>query len=218
LLDARGAIDALTHRREQLEQGIVAMIPDSPWSVQVGAAAVPARYRHDHRCRLVRRDRRLRAVRPRRAADELHRARPVREHDRPATPARVDHQDRGRSRAQATRRGRVALPRPAERRARAHRPPTRPAPGGDRGHLVSSAAATSHLDTTGSTRQAPHECPRGLEAVEVPSRFEITDELWAEVGGAGVFLCCFHGGSTTIRARGWTAAKAGGSCLDHAPG
>lgn len=36
LLDARGAIDALTHRREQLEREIVAMIPDSPWSVQVG--------------------------------------------------------------------------------------------------------------------------------------------------------------------------------------
>ena len=36
LLDARGAIDALTHRREQLEQGITRMIPDSPWSVQVG--------------------------------------------------------------------------------------------------------------------------------------------------------------------------------------
>src|ERR1700733_1288090 len=36
LLDARGAIDALTHRREQLEQGIIAMIPDSPWQVQVG--------------------------------------------------------------------------------------------------------------------------------------------------------------------------------------
>jgi transposase len=36
LLDARGAIDALTHRREQLEREITAMIPDSPWSVQVG--------------------------------------------------------------------------------------------------------------------------------------------------------------------------------------
>jgi len=36
LLDARGAIDALTHRREQLERGIVAMIPTSPWTVQVG--------------------------------------------------------------------------------------------------------------------------------------------------------------------------------------
>ncbi len=36
LLDARGAIDALTHRREQLEREIIAMIPDSPWSVQIG--------------------------------------------------------------------------------------------------------------------------------------------------------------------------------------
>jgi transposase len=36
LLDARGAIDALCHRREQLEQGIIAMIPDSPWQVQIG--------------------------------------------------------------------------------------------------------------------------------------------------------------------------------------
>ncbi|MGH2852060.1 MAG: IS110 family transposase [Solirubrobacteraceae bacterium] len=36
LLDARGAIDALTHRREQLEREIVALLPGSPWSVQVG--------------------------------------------------------------------------------------------------------------------------------------------------------------------------------------
>jgi hypothetical protein len=36
LLDARGAIDALAHRREQLEREIVAMLPASPWVVQVG--------------------------------------------------------------------------------------------------------------------------------------------------------------------------------------
>ena len=36
LLDARGAIDALCHRREQLKQGIIAMIPDSPWQLQIG--------------------------------------------------------------------------------------------------------------------------------------------------------------------------------------
>jgi transposase len=35
LLDARGAIDALVHRRERLEREITAMIPSSPWSVQV---------------------------------------------------------------------------------------------------------------------------------------------------------------------------------------
>jgi transposase len=36
MLDARGAIDALVHRREQLEREIVAMLPASPWTVQVG--------------------------------------------------------------------------------------------------------------------------------------------------------------------------------------
>jgi transposase len=36
MLDARGAIDALAHRREQLEREIVAMLPTSPWVVQVG--------------------------------------------------------------------------------------------------------------------------------------------------------------------------------------
>jgi transposase len=36
LLDARGAIDALAHRRDALEREIVAMLPSSPWVVQVG--------------------------------------------------------------------------------------------------------------------------------------------------------------------------------------
>ena len=36
MLDARGAIDALCHRREQLEREIVVMLPSSPWVVQVG--------------------------------------------------------------------------------------------------------------------------------------------------------------------------------------
>jgi transposase len=35
-LDAQGAIDALCHRREQLEREILAMIPDSPWALQIG--------------------------------------------------------------------------------------------------------------------------------------------------------------------------------------
>jgi transposase len=35
LLDARGAVDALCHRREQLEREIVALLPDCPWTVQV---------------------------------------------------------------------------------------------------------------------------------------------------------------------------------------
>ncbi len=36
LLDARGAIDALTHRRDALERDILALLPSSPWTVQVG--------------------------------------------------------------------------------------------------------------------------------------------------------------------------------------
>jgi transposase len=36
LLDVRGAIDALAHRRDSLEREIVGMLPSSPWAVQVG--------------------------------------------------------------------------------------------------------------------------------------------------------------------------------------
>jgi transposase len=36
LLDARGAIEALAHRRDQLEREIIALLPTSPWQVQVG--------------------------------------------------------------------------------------------------------------------------------------------------------------------------------------
>jgi transposase len=36
LLDCHGAIDALVHRREQLEREIVALLPGCPWQVQVG--------------------------------------------------------------------------------------------------------------------------------------------------------------------------------------
>ena len=36
LLDACGAIDALSHRREALEREIVALLPGSPWQTEVG--------------------------------------------------------------------------------------------------------------------------------------------------------------------------------------
>ena len=36
LVDARGAIDALVHRRDQLEREILALLPDSPWARQTG--------------------------------------------------------------------------------------------------------------------------------------------------------------------------------------
>ena len=50
--------------------------------------ALPARDRHADRGRAVRRDRRLRTVRPSRAADELRRTRPERVEHRPAASAR----------------------------------------------------------------------------------------------------------------------------------
>ncbi|MGH2930934.1 MAG: IS110 family transposase, partial [Solirubrobacteraceae bacterium] len=36
LLDARGAIDALVHRRDSLEREIIALLPSAPWRTQVG--------------------------------------------------------------------------------------------------------------------------------------------------------------------------------------
>jgi transposase len=36
LVDCQGAIDALCHRRDQLEREIVALLPTSPWAVQLG--------------------------------------------------------------------------------------------------------------------------------------------------------------------------------------
>jgi transposase len=36
LLDVRGAIDALAHRRDELEREIVSLVPGSPWRTQVG--------------------------------------------------------------------------------------------------------------------------------------------------------------------------------------
>jgi transposase len=36
LLDVRGAIDALCHRRDSLEREILAVLPGSPWTIQVG--------------------------------------------------------------------------------------------------------------------------------------------------------------------------------------
>ena len=79
LLDCRGAIDALVHRRERLEREIVGMLPGSPVAGAGRPVALPARDRHADRGRPVRRGRRLRAVRQ---AGQLMR-RPV------STPRRV---------------------------------------------------------------------------------------------------------------------------------
>ena len=41
-VDACGAADALVHRRDQLEREIVALLPGSPWQMQVGGCAACA--------------------------------------------------------------------------------------------------------------------------------------------------------------------------------
>ena len=109
LLDARGAIDALCHRRDALEREIVAMLPSSPWVAQAG------------RLRCLRGIDTLSAVglcaeigdfeRFARPGQLMRRRRPgpVREHDRAAAPPRRDHQDRLRARPAAAGRGQLAL-------------------------------------------------------------------------------------------------------------
>jgi transposase len=109
LLDAQGAIDALCHRRDGLEREIVALVPRLAVGGAGRSVAVPARGRHADRGRVVRGGRRLRAVRTRRAADELRRPGPVRVNDRAAAPARVDHEDRLRARPPTAGRGLLAL-------------------------------------------------------------------------------------------------------------
>jgi len=103
LLDARGAVDALVHRREQ-----------------------------------------------------LRRAGPVRDEQRPAAQARVDHQDRLHARAPAVGRGCLALPQTPADRHHAHRTTSWPATRGDRDRLVRAAAPAPHLDAIGATQQTPH--------------------------------------------------------------
>ena len=157
LLDARGAIDALAHRREQLEREIVAMLPASPWVVQVG------------RLRCLRGVDTLTAVglcaeigdfeRFARAEQLMSYVGLVPSESTTGQQRRlgVDHQDRLRARAAAAGRGGMALPLAPEHRPRAHRPPRQPAAGSDRGRLVSPAAAAPHLDTPRGSRQAPHD-------------------------------------------------------------
>ena len=192
LLDARGAIDALAHRREQLEREIVAMLPSSPWVVQVGRLRCLRGDRHADRGRAVRRDRRLRAVRPRRAVDELRRPGPVGVNDRAAAPARRDHEDRVRARAAAAGRSGLALSLPPAHRPCAHRPPREPAAGSDRGRLVSAAATSPHLDTPRGSRETPHDHrrrrrprTRRLRMGDHPNRVTTSPHIAYPVGWVG---------------------------------
>jgi hypothetical protein len=163
LLDARGAIDALAHRRDGLEREIVAMLPSSPWVVQVG------------RLRCLRGIDTLSAVglcaeigdfeRFARAEQLMSYVGLVPSESTTGQQRRlgVDHQDRLRSRAAAAGGGRLALPLAPSDRPCAHRPPGQPAAGSDRGLLVSAATAAPHLDTPrGAARSSPSPPPASL--------------------------------------------------------
>ena len=158
LLDAQGAIDALAHRREQLEREIVALLPGSPWAVQVG------------RLRCLRGVDTLTAVGLCAEIGDFERfARaeqlmsyvglvPSRVNDRAAAPARVDHEDRLRARPPAAGRGRLALPpAPADRQG-ADRPPETASPPEA---IAIAWSAQQRLHRTWTTprgaRQAPHD-------------------------------------------------------------
>ena len=157
LLDCRGAVEALVHRREQLEREIIGLLPSSPWAVAGRAVALPARHRHADRRRAVRRDRRLRTLRPRRAVHELRRTGPQRVHDRPSASARSDHQNRLQPRPAATGRSGLALPLTPDPRQSTHRPPSRPAARSSRGRLVSPTTPAPNLGAARSPRETPHD-------------------------------------------------------------
>ena len=73
LLDGIGAIDALLVRRESLEAQMAALVPGSPWERQVAHLRCLRGIDTLSRPRPLRGGRRLRALRPPRAADELPR-------------------------------------------------------------------------------------------------------------------------------------------------
>ena len=78
--DYRGAVEALVIRREQLEAEIAEQLPLLAVGADRAAVDVPARDRHAHRRRAVRRDRRLRPLPSPGAADELSSASSPSEH------------------------------------------------------------------------------------------------------------------------------------------
>ena len=130
LLDYLGAIDALVVRRDALRGRDRRARPRLAVGADGRPAALPARHRHALGGRALRRDRRLRALRARRAADELPRPGALRDSSsgEQRRPGR-DHQVRLAARPPAAGRGRLALPPSPGQGRRAQPPPGRPAPG-----------------------------------------------------------------------------------------
>ena len=131
LLDYRGAVEALIHRRasssaRSRRRSRLAL------GARGRAASLPARRRHPDRDRPLLGDRRLRALRQGRPADELSRPRPLRALIGREPPARLDHPLGLAPREAPAGRGRLALSKPSPHRARDRAPPGGPARRGDR--------------------------------------------------------------------------------------
>ena len=144
LADYLHAHDVLIARRDQVEADLAKLATGVPWRSHGRPVAVPARDRHADRGRVVRGDRRLRTLRPRRAADELPRPGPVESttgHSAGSgrSPRPAPHTPAG---CWSRRRGTTAAARRSARRSPTAR---RPAPGSDRDRLERTTPAASHL-------------------------------------------------------------------------
>src|SRR5262245_9295396 len=113
LLDYLGAIDALVSRRDTIERLIDELVPHSPWAEPVARLRCLRGIDTLSAVGLCAEIGDFRRFDPPRQADELPRARPVREQLRPNPPSRRDHQVRLPPRASTACRGRLALPQAA---------------------------------------------------------------------------------------------------------
>jgi hypothetical protein len=158
LLDARGAIDALVHRRDALEREIVALLPSSPWQVQVS------------RLRCLRGVDTLTAVgmcaevgnfeRFARAEQLMSYVGLVPSESTTGQQRRLGHITKtgsGHARRLLVEAACLTRKRPAIGKNLSDRQDSQPASRGSRDRLVSPAASAPHLDTTAATRQASHD-------------------------------------------------------------
>jgi transposase len=158
LLEYLGAIDAIVIRRDALEKAIAELIPGSPWAQTVARLRCLRGIDTLSAVGLCAEGRRLRTVRTRGAADELHRPGPLRGDHRREAPPRRDHQNRLAARPPAARRGGLALPPRARQGPVAPPPPGRAASRDHRDRVAGPTTTAPRVAATGHpARQAPHD-------------------------------------------------------------
>ena len=191
LTDARGAIDALDHRRVQLEREIVTLLPSAPWAAQVG---------------------RLRCLRGIDTLSAVGLCAEVGDFERFARPGQLmsyvglvpSESSTGSQRrlGSITKTGSAHARRllveaawhyrPRPNRQEPRRAPRWPAARGGRDRLVRATATARHLDAPGSPREAPHDRrrrrrprARRIRVGDHPNRIATTDNVLYPVGWVG---------------------------------